>query len=283
MNIQHPAFTSVLLPLIIALLVTGILRMVGGSGRGARSAGAATGIALLATLVLLLGIPDWPPRGGMQKLPYIVCAGILLGLFFDLRSFQTRMLFPASVLWLAGIYLWLSWTQLDRSETWWLMGGLALATLVLLPRVTITPERGLRRAVMFLVAAVGLGVIAVVSGSLVIGQLSLALAAAIGGFALWNWPKARYPFAAAALFGSGLPLLALAALTLLLTDAPPWALVPLVLVFFSDLVSTRLPAGRGASRDVLQPIYLALVAAMPAALGIALAVFSGQADDLYYR
>jgi hypothetical protein len=219
----------------------------------------------------------------MEKLVYLVAGGLGVGLMLDVKPLPPRLSLAPCIFWLGAAYAWLAWRQIDQTRTWWLLGGLGIAGLIVLLRTTDGHPLSLRAPMMFLVAALGLGGVALTSGSLAIAQLTFALAAAIGGFALWNWPRARYPFGAAALIGGGLPLLALAALTLLLTDAPPWALAPILFIFFADLVSRRLPPQGGTARRVLEPIYLALVAALPAALAISLALLAGQTDDLYYR
>jgi UDP-N-acetylmuramyl pentapeptide phosphotransferase/UDP-N-acetylglucosamine-1-phosphate transferase len=136
---------------------------------------------------------------------------------------------------------------------------------------------------MFLVTAASLGGIAVIAGSLSIAELCFALAAALAGFMLWNWPRPRYPFGAAGLLGAGAPVLALALLTLLLTDVSPWSLTPLVLIFVADDLSRRLPAGTGLLRQTLQPVYLVLVGSVPGAVAVALAWLTRQPDSLYYQ
>jgi hypothetical protein len=240
-------------------------------------------VAVLASAVSMFGLPVWPAITGMDKFGHIVIAGLVLGLLLDLGTTPPRVTAALSVIWLGGLYAWLAWPQIERVETWWILGGLELAGLAIVLRSADLATLDLRATVMVLVAALGLGGIVVNSGSLAIAQLGFALAAAVGGFALWNWPTARYRFGAAALLGAVMPLLALAALALLLTETPPWALAPLVLVFFADLVSRRLPPRNGRWQEVLAPVYLALIAAVPAALGVVLALLGDGSDDLYYR
>ena len=238
---------------------------------------------LLAAAVALIGIPPWPPGQGIDKFVYLVAGGAAFGLLLDLRPAPPRVTPVLGVIWLGGMYAWLAWPQLDRPRTWWLLSGLAVAGVAVVIRTTTITRTDLRAIVMLLMAALGLGGIALNSGSLVIAQLALALAASVGGFALWNWPTVRFPLGAAAIFGAGVPLLGLSALTLLLTDAYAWALAPLVLVFFADFVSDRIPPTRGRWHRILAPVYLALIAALPAALAVVLALLAERPDELYYR
>lgn len=78
-------------------------------------------------------------------------------------------------------------------------------------------------------------------------------------------------------------VLALAFLVLLLTDVSPWALTPLVLIFFADSLSRRLPAGAGLLRKSLQPVYLVLLGTVPGVLAVVFVWLTQQSDSLYYQ
>ena len=283
MELGHPAIQSGLFPLISAFVLTGVLRLVGGSRAGVRAASGATGIALLISSLLVLGAPAWPAHTGMQKFFYLTASGLLLGLLLDLRAASVRLLWLWGLIWMAAAFVWLAWPQLDRRDTLWLLAGISLAGLAIILRVTNRPSHDTCAPIMFLVAASSLGGVAAIEGSLSIAELGFALAAALGGFMLWNWPKPRYPFGAAGLLGGGMAVLALAFLAMLLTDASAWTLTPLVLIFFADSLSRRLPAGAGLLRQALQPVYLVVVSAIPGAVAIALAWLTGESDSLYYQ
>ena len=66
-------------------------------------------------------------------------------------------------------------------------------------------------------------------------------------------------------------------LILLLTDVSPWVLTPLLLIFFVDWLVHRLPAGTGLLRQSLQPVYLLLLGAVPGALAVVFAWYTGTA------
>lgn len=283
MELGHPAIQSGMLPLTSAFVLTAVLRLVGGSGAGVRAAGGAVGIALLTSSVLILGAPVWPAHTGMQKFFYLTAGGLLLGLLLDLRAASARRLWLWGLLWMAAAFVWLAWPQLDGRNTLWLLAGISLAGLAIILRLSNRPSHDTSTPIMFLVAASSLGGVVVIEGSLSIAELGFALAAALGGFLLWNWPKPRYSFGAAGLLGGGMAVLALAFLALLLTDVSPWTLTPLVLIFFADSLSGRLPAGAGLLRQTLQPVYLVLVGAIPGAVAIALAWLTRESDSLYYQ
>ncbi len=180
--------------------------------------------------------------------------------------------------------LWLAWPQLRTPTPSLIVLFVALYALAALCfwRVMLSREQGLEPVVMILMAAIGLAGVAFISGSLSIAQLCAALAAAVGGFALWNWPVSRYPFGTVGIVSGGSALLALAAVTLLLTDASPIALATLALVFFANTISRRIPTKTPQHGRVLEPVFLALVAAIPVVLAMVLAqVLTPTGDDYY--
>jgi hypothetical protein len=132
-------------------------------------------------------------------------------------------------------------------------------------------------------AALGLAGAAFNAGSLALFQVALALAAAVGGFALWNWPTPRSPLGASGVVVGGLGCFAVALLLLLLTQIRPWALLPLPLVFLSAVLSRRLPVPGGLARSTLEPVYVVAIGLVPTVLAILLAQAPPPADDLYYR
>lgn len=283
MDLGHPAIQSGILPLTIAFVLTAMLPVMGRSGWGSRTASGAVGVALLASIVLVLGAPAWPAHTGMQKIFYLAAGSLLLGILLDLQRPHPRLLLSSGLIWMAAAFAWLAWPQLDRQYTGWLAAAIWLVGLIMALRVANSPAGDRGGPIMLLVTAASLGGIAAIAGSLSIAQLGFALAAALGGFMLWNWPRPRYPFGAAGLLGAGVPVLTLALLTLLLTDVSPWSLTPLVLIFVADPFSRRLPAGTGLLRQTLQPVYLVLVASVPGAAAVALAWLMRQPDSLYYQ
>ena len=81
--------------------------------------------------------------------------------------------------------LWLGWSQLQRAETLWLIGGLGLTGCVLLVRINHIAASLPDKGIMIGMAALGLAGIAVVSGSALVGELAVALASATAGFMFW--------------------------------------------------------------------------------------------------
>jgi hypothetical protein len=279
-----PAVQSALVPLAAGFALAGLLRLVGGPDRGRALASAAVGLALVAGLLTLLGWPVWPPRTVAQKLPYLVAAGSVLGVVLDARPLPRAMALLVALAWPAVVLGWLAWPRLAAPS----LGGLAPVAaayaggafaLVRLQHwrghETVTPT-------LLLAASLGLAGLAVLASARSLGQLAGVLAGAVGGFLLWNWPVARFPFGWGGLLPAGGALVALAGQALLFTRVSPLALGLLLTVFLADRVAP--PGGStGRGRRVLAPVLLAAVAAVPVVAALALACYAGQAESPYYR
>lgn len=283
MDLQHPAVQSGLFPLAVSFALAGVLRLAGGRDAGARLASAAVGFTLVGALVLVLGVPPFPPRTAAQKLPYLVAGGTLLGILLDARG-PSRS--PAVLLALAlpvVVVGWLAWGRLAAPTVENLVPAGAVLAAGVVAALRLARWRGSETTapVMLLVAALGLAGVAAQSASISIAQLVGALAAALGGFLLWNWPVARYPFGWAGLLGGAGGLLALATQTTLFTAASPVALGLLALVFLADLALDPRRLDASAWRRALAPVLLALICALPAAAAVAVAFFTGRSGSPY--
>ena len=264
--LQHPAAESAGLPLLLAVVLAGLIRLAGGPGRGRQMAGLAVPLAFLVTWYVLFDLPPWPPRSAGQKLGYAVLLATALGLLLDVERGRPSIRTAGAVLAGAGAAAWVAWPMLARLEA----GPAALAAGVVGWRLARPAERGTDTPVIGLVLAVGLAVVAMTAASAAIAQTAGAVAAALGGYLLWNWPVARFWAGGPLVLAVAAALGALATQALLFTKGHPGALAPLVLVAFADAAAARLGigAGGGVLARALQPVVLALLAAVPAALAI---------------
>jgi hypothetical protein len=283
-DFQHPIVQSVAVPLALSLALTGALGL--GRGRGPAVASAAAGAALLAAALLIGGAPPWPPAAGLHKLPWLLALGLGLGVALDLGGADRRTALGAGIALLLLGVAWLAWPQLERlgARAWWLLPA-AGAGIAVLAAMASAPRRSASAPAVLAVAGLALAAVAFNAGSLKLFQLGIALAAAVGGYALWNWPKPRFDFGAAGLLAVALAWTALALLTGLLTDVRPPALVALLLVFAAGPLARRIPLGR-IDRGLGEPVLAALLAALPAAAAVLLGdapAATPSADDPYYH
>ena len=289
MSVDHPVIQSALIPLVVSFALAGVMRALGGFGSGDRSATAAIPAAVLTAYFLTLGMPSWPPSGGLAKWPFVVGLSFLGALVMAYTSLSVAWTRGLAIAALLLALAWIAWPLVGNGRLASMIGAGALmlgggVVLWRTARGTKAPPSAEPLA-MLVVASAGLAGVALVSASLSIAQMAGALAAAAGGVALWNWPIARFAFGTEGAIGAVIPLASLAGLVMVSTTAPTWALLPLALVFFADGVSGRVPVVSGRLGPTLRPLLTLIVAAVPAAVAVALAALAstGGEADLYYR
>jgi hypothetical protein len=285
LDLGHPLVASVLLPLVLASGLTGLLRLALSAESGRRLATGAVGFALLVAHLVAFGAPHWPAQSGIEKLPLLFAMLLAGGMVADLLR-PSRFLVAITVcLAMVAVTGWLAWPQLIRGESG-LIPLLTMASLLglfSLAGLANAPPESANRPAMLVIAALGLAGASFNAGSLVLMQVALALAAAVGGFALLNWPVARLPFHGAGVAVGGIGCFAVALLLILLTGIRPWALLTIPLIFAADISSRLLPVPARFTRAGIEPLYIVLIGLVPMIAAILLAQSPAPADDLYYR
>lgn len=266
-------------PLAAALVLTGVFRFAFGGARGPALAGAAIGAGFLGAFWLLKSWPPFPPAAATQKIAYLALGGVLLGAVLEgLRAGATLGRLVA-VLWPAAIVAWLAWRGISagRPEALVTAAILWLAGAFVLERLNGAGASGAKSAVMLLAASIGASGVAFIGASASLAQLFGALAAATGGFLLWNWPVPRHPLSGAGLLGGGGAFVALLAATVLFTEASRLALVGILLVFLVPTLVSRSPLGGLGERPAAGPVVVGLASAILVALALGSAFLeSGQ-------
>lgn len=276
--LYHPIFQSVLLPLLLSVAGIALLKVLSGPTLAA----AAVGLSVLLATIWLMG---WAPQPGslLQKLPWIFAGAWLVGVALNVtlteRPLQWLVL---TVAWLVASW-WLGYQGAGFGLVAGLTGALVIACLVYLPD---DRADGVAAAVL---ASLGLAGVVFAAGSLALFQLSLLLAAALGGAGLWLWPKARIRFGVAAVALATVAWLALAQASLLLVPVSPAAIAALAAAFLAAPVLAR--AWR-RSGTVTAPLAVALLAGAVVAGALALqgsgtddgaeSNADGRSDDVYY-
>ena len=268
---------SALIPAVLGFVLTGAIRLANGRTRGPLVAGAAVSLSFAAVYFLIIGIPPQPPITAMDKLVYGVVGGLALGFSIDslrLPPFVRWLLFPIGC---AALLYWLEHPGVESAGAAALagLGALWLASVVGLWRLEADREAGLNPVVKLLIAALGLAAVAMLGGATEIAHLAVALATALFGFTLWNWPTNVFPYGAALLMGAGGSLFLLAWIAALSDAAVSLpALAILLLVFFADLAAKQMHLGESRAARAAVPIILAAVCCVPVLIAVALAYFS---------
>lgn len=288
-----PIVQSVVAPLLVAAILTGLLGFGFGRTLGPRIAAAAIPVGFLVSYWATVGWPSFPPVASNQKIAYIVLLGVIFGTMVDLFRENARQVQIGMVVWPAVIVCWLGvkilfpksdgglgWIIIDRPAPVDMAVGVALwvaGTAVLLG---LRESRGgsEHKGAMLLIAAVGVSFIGLIGSSASFAQLSGGLAAATGGFLLWNWPKNRFLFGWTAMFGGAGALLSIVSAMVLFTNASKLALLLILPVFFADRLAARLPL---AGNPALAPFMLAAVCLVPVALAVLVAYLSSGGGSGY--
>jgi hypothetical protein len=272
------AVQSALLPAVLGFVLTGAVRLANGRNHGPRVAGAAVTLSFGVVYFLFVAIPPLPPLSFFDKLIYGAAGGLVLGFLLDfgrLPPFLRWLLFPAGC---GALLYWLEHPGVETAGLWTLVGlaGLWLASVAALWRLEAEREAGLNPVVKLLIAALGLAAVAMLGGAPDIAHLAMALAAALFGFTLWNWPTNVFPYGATLLMGAGGTLFLLAWIAALHEPAISLpALGLLVLVFFADMAAKHMHLGDSRAANAAAPIILAAVCCVPVLGAVALAHFLG--------
>ena len=288
MDLHHPLFQSVVLPLSTAAVLAGALRMAGRrEGFGPRIAPHAALAGLTLSAALVLGIDVGAPLSATAKLAWVFAACLLAGVVASALRLRATHAAGAAAALLAMLGLWLAWPQIGtgRGPAIAALAGFWLAAIALLGASglgarTADAGHGASPLAALVIGSLGLAGVAFQSGSLVLFQLALALAAALGGVGLWNWPVARDRLDAAATIVPMLAATLLAFATWLLTGASPLALALLAgIVAAPPAVRHAIPRARGTA---IEPLLVAALAVVPALAAVWLAA-PGAAAGPYYQ
>jgi hypothetical protein len=284
--LTDPLGQGIVVPLLVSGFIGLWMRMGGGGAFAARFGGLGIGIGFLVAYALVQGIQPFPPAGSLAKVFYVVAIGMAVGLVADLGPAERHDAHLFAALLPLGALVWLAIRPLG-APSWSLVGTLLLlylASMLVYWRVAATVRgadqaggeaAALFPAILVLVAAVPLGLVALMGGSAVIATLGFAVAAGAGGCLgvqyLAYLARGRvHGLGSAGIFGSAGALLALAYVLVLFNEgASRVALALLLLVFVADLAARR--RALALAPRWLRPVAYGALVAVPAAASFAYA------------
>jgi hypothetical protein len=286
---------SAVVPFAVALAVAMSVRLAGGREFGHRLAALGIGAGFFAAYYLIQsGVPAFPPAATSQKVFYVAAAGLALGVILDIAGLTRAGGHLFALLLPVGALYWLRQNQIAAGP-----GAALIATLAVLFLVSIVvywrqaasargadqPEASsaaLFPPLQVLVAAFGLGGIALLGISLGYGSLALALTAATGGYLLASYlahllSGRAFGYGATGAFGGGGIWLALGYGATFEADAPIKLVLlgAVALAFFADFfarpIALQAPFGAGAFARLARPILYGIVVGIPPAAALAYA------------
>lgn len=279
MTALDPVIAQLAVPAAATVIVAALIRLIGGTGTGTRAAAFGVPVGLIAGYALLPGVPWTPPVAAADKLIWLALGGGLLGLLVDVTGRGRAVVPILGFLWPMVAIAWLVGpTILSVGEaTLYRYAGVAVALGLIIVRLNQIGggASGFAGPVTATAITGGLSAVAFVSGDSGVAAVGFPLAAAGLGWMVCNWPTWRFAFGAAGLLGGTGTALALAAYAVLFTSSnSSLYLIALAAVLVEPLA--RAWTGRRAltKAEAIQPIALAILGAIPAALAVGLAVYA---------
>lgn len=277
--LAHPAVQSGALPFAVSLCLAAVLGF--SKAASARFAGMAAGIGFLTGYIVTFGWPPLLPIASGQKIAFIAALGMVLGVVAD-RTARTHAVLGLGAM--VAATLWLGWRKvaaapsLDHLGTALIVAAGAVALFA--TRARAQDQDDLSKTVPLLVVSLAFSVIAFFGASASIAQNAAALAAALGGLMVLNWPTRRFGLTLGTRTFAVIVLIALTAQLVYFTQAPAWTLALLLGSLFADRLTAREPAQPDAKALWLKPVYVALLALIPAAAAVGATVFIVSSSDL---
>lgn len=264
---------GVILPLVISLVAVGVIRFSLGGLIGKDFAVSAIAIGTMAGIIAMDSWPSFPPISATQKFPYLVLFGLIVGVVIDQLGRHVKIQHLLISLWSIVVVCWIGWRQLIAMDPVSIinLALIAIMGVAVLWHLHEEPGTAPTVPVSLIVACIGAAVIAFIGQSSSITQLYGALAAAIGGYVLWNWPTARFTFGCIGLVSAGGAFLALTTILIQFTETYKLALFFIVPVFFCPTFVRRT---RFAKNEATATVTTSLFSTVPVIFAIALAILA---------
>lgn len=272
---------ALLLPFLAALAVAWAGATLAGRGKAADfwpALGLAAALALVAWLVA--GPHHFPPNGAVEKLTYMIAAGLAVGLIAESLSGGSGLR-AVCLLWPWLVVGWLAWPVIARMDWPGIAAAAGIALAGTLTQSRLAQARGGAAPLVLLVAAVALGGVAYYGASYSMAQIMSALGAGLAGAALGHWLSrggGGLAFGGPLLLVGGGAFAGMAAILLLYTSANPWAAAFLLPVFFADALAAQAVGGGGGGLwKGLRTLVFLIALLAPAVAAVLLARHLGGA------
>jgi hypothetical protein len=277
--VLSPLVEAFALPALVAFGATGLIRFARRRKGDGRLAEAGLGVGFLAGFWAVTGgLPFVGRDVAYHPLGEAVLLALAIGLLAALVGAGPRIMTLVAIVGAALAVVWIiGWRQMLAPTVEDLLaaaiyGAVAIAAALRLkdlgPGATPVAITGLAALALALVASIGHA-----AGT---SALSLVLAGSCVGSLIWAWPFQRGSFGPMAL---AVPVVGFTGLMVAHARGaihPPWPLLALPLAFWAPQIARRLPVlDRLARKRPTRPVALLAAAALPCAVGVALALILG--------
>ena len=260
----------ILLPVLLTIAIAGIVRAMLGPERGGRIAGIAIAIGFLASWGFLLS-PRWAATDAFERIGHIAAGAALVGLALDF--FRPRVFWTAAS---AGLVIlisaWASFNDglaLETSLT--PVAALSVLAISILAFLFIARINRIREEFAVCYIAMGMVALALAIQAALVGDRDIALTSilllmAVAAFAVTH-VVVPLDVGDTVILGVSMALLAIVWALLERNPTTQMGLLLVPLILFADGTAKRIPMPDARIRNVLYPLALAGVAALPLGLG----------------
>jgi hypothetical protein len=275
--LMNPAIQSGAIPLIIAFVTVLVFNLMPVGTK--QFAGLGVLIGFIAAYYSTFGIPPLPPKASGQKIAYIAVMAGLFGVFFNYKHVSVKALSLTGFIISALSISWIGWRKiaaplsLDHLGIFILLAGSTLAIAIFCGKTNNSHKDNADSAVVLIVISIAVAVNAIMGASASTGQNAGALAAALGGAMLLNWPKRRFGLDITALMVPLITISALLTQMLLFTKAITWPLLFLIPALFSPALADFLVLPSQRRKDLIRPVAVGVLAAFAGTISIFLTWF----------
>jgi hypothetical protein len=271
LSLGDPLVRALAVPLIASACGVGLIRFFLGEGRGAVLAHAGIGLGLLAGILAIFGLPHLPPYSFIDKVIYVVLAGLLVGALTDRFQVALPLAMVLLIGWPVLCLLWFvapGLSQFPTSMALLQFGLLISGAVILFTRLDQVQDQGHHAALLLLWITATLAGVAHFYDMGRIAELSLAGTAAMAGYLLWNVPVSRYPLGHATILAVGSALIAVTTAVIAQENGAAVVLLAVFAMLFAHDIAKLVGLGqRGAV------LAISAGAVLPAAVALGLAVY----------
>jgi len=269
---------ALILPYVVPFGATiafaGLLRVVGGSERGGRTAGVSIVGGFLLGWYWTIG-PTWWPVDALTRVPHIALGGAMLGLILD--AFQPSRKWVAACVIIFGIACgWMSvqgelvFIPPREIESYAVFALIFVVWVLVLTRLGNPASNSSGTLVNLIVSVVGIACIAGLYQNTYLMHAGTIFLTSLLGYLILVW-TIGLSCGYAVVFGAGGLVLALA-VALVQSHPETWlAVAMLLLVLFADRTARRVLRGPDWLLSFAYPTILFLVSCLPVMFAVALA------------
>ena len=274
-NLNDPLVQTYAVPFLASLVAIGLIRFLMGGVRGAMLASLGVGVGMLASYIMLKGMPLWPVTSAVHLLGWVVIGGLVAGALLDLidppEGLVKALSFAAPVVivfWL-GFLLKGNLLNVELALTYGALMGLGYLAF---DRLNHDRDNGVSSPIAGALAACGLGLVAKFTGHS-FAPFAFALALATLAFAFWNWPRSRFPWGLGGTLLTAGPVILIAATMVLSRGGLGLPTLLALMALLSKPIADWLIPTRGMAAPFVQ----IFVGALPILAAVAVVHFKIQA------